>query len=291
MSSSSHVHPTDLTVACHVRAPLLLDPVDSQLEALRRCEENGRIDSLRLQSWPGEVSLESDSPKQEVSNRFERFEQWAASHNVSVRPPFRVKTVTSLVDDEPERVLVTPALCLALYHGDQLVGVYPHSDGESTYTATAVIADLEAGTVPPPVERSSTPASNASTEDATAAFSPDRRRSADRERVAPASCPNCDSVLVDVHGIPACNACQWSDGGLDALESSGAKLVYLSLADGSKSIDALRAVLDLEKGALYGLLRTLRERNLVERTAAGEYRLPRDELSGDARPHRQYGTQ
>ncbi|TYL38014.1 hypothetical protein CV102_14025 [Natronococcus pandeyae] len=78
---------------------------------------------------------------------------------------------------------------------------------------------------------------------------------------------------------------------MDALESSGAKLVYLSLADGSKSIDALRAVLDLEKGALYGLLRTLRERNLVERTAAGEYRLPRDELSGDARPHRQYGTQ
>ncbi|WP_132060151.1 TrmB family transcriptional regulator [Halorussus amylolyticus] len=49
------------------------------------------------------------------------------------------------------------------------------------------------------------------------------------------------------------------------LESPRAKLVYLSLQTAAASIDDLQADLGLQKIALYSILRTLRERELVEK--------------------------
>jgi hypothetical protein len=285
MHSETQLRPTDLTVTCYVRAPLLLDPVDSKIETLQRCEENGEIDALRLQSWPEEVSLEPDVPDQEVLDRFERFEQWADARGVSVRPPFRIRTATSLVDDEPKRVLVTPLLCLALYYDGLLVGVYPHSDGESTHTPTEVIADLTTGAVPTPMEQSAAVAAS-STEDGTGTLVVDEPDSDDRRRpFVSSSCPDCDGTLVNVQGILACDSCRWNDGHLDELESSGANLVYLSLTDGPKSVETLNTALDLKRGTLYGLLRTLVELDLAERTKDGKYRVVHHELRGNTRWH------
>ncbi|WP_306055528.1 HTH domain-containing protein [Natronococcus wangiae] len=288
MSSKNQLRPTELAVTCHVRAPLLLEPVDSKVETLQRCEENGQIDALRLQSWPDEVSLEPETPDQEVIDRFKQFEQWADAHGVSVRPPFRIRTVTSLVDDEPKRVLVTPLLCLAFYYDNQLVGVYPYSDGESTYTSTEVIAELTTGAVPTPINQLSAPAAS-STEDTTESLATNGLDSADRKRVlTPSSCPHCDGALVNVQGILACDSCKWNDGCLDELESSGAKLVYLSLTDSPKSVDTLKTALDLKMGTVYGLLRTLVERGLVEQTKTNKYRVSQHELGEETRRHAQH---
>lgn len=49
------------------------------------------------------------------------------------------------------------------------------------------------------------------------------------------------------------------------LESPRAKLVYLYLLTGDASIDDLQADLGVEKITLYSILRTLRERDLVEK--------------------------
>ncbi|NHN59183.1 MULTISPECIES: helix-turn-helix domain-containing protein [Halorussus] len=49
------------------------------------------------------------------------------------------------------------------------------------------------------------------------------------------------------------------------LESPRAKLVYLYLLPGAASIDTLQRDLDVEKITLYSILRTLRERGLVEK--------------------------
>ena len=49
------------------------------------------------------------------------------------------------------------------------------------------------------------------------------------------------------------------------LESPRAKLVYLSLQTAGASIDDLQSDLGLQKIALYSILRTLRERELVEK--------------------------
>ncbi|WP_435174472.1 helix-turn-helix domain-containing protein [Halorussus sp. AFM4] len=49
------------------------------------------------------------------------------------------------------------------------------------------------------------------------------------------------------------------------LESPRAKLVYLYLRPGAASIDDLQRDLGVEKITLYSILRTLRERGLVEK--------------------------
>ena len=52
------------------------------------------------------------------------------------------------------------------------------------------------------------------------------------------------------------------------LESPRAKLVYLYLQPGAASIDDLQRDLGVEKITLYSILRTLRERDLVEKRDA-----------------------
>lgn len=53
----------------------------------------------------------------------------------------------------------------------------------------------------------------------------------------------------------------------ETLDSSGAKLVYLYLRlEGHATIDDLHRALNMRKGALYSLLRTLTATDLVERT-------------------------
>lgn len=275
---------SDLTAVCHVRAPLLLEPLDSKIETLRTCEANGDIDSLLLRSWPDEVALTETSPNQEVVDCFERFEQWADAHGVSVRPPFAIRTSTSLVSDDSRPVLVTPLLCLALYYDDSLVGVYPHSDGETTDTATEAIAALRTGEVPtlpePPAPSTDgvsldTPARVSETEPSTATT----RHSV----TTPTSCPHCERQLVNVHGIWACTDCQWNDTYLDDIQSPQAKLIYLSLMGDPVSIEALKTTLDLPKLSLYGILRSLSERGFIEQTDAGTYRARRLEWSADER--------
>lgn len=177
------------TIVAHVRAPLLLEPVDSQIETLRACESEGAIDDLLLRSWPKEVTRSETSPHQEVLKAYERFESWADRRGVSIRPPFRERTSTSQVTGETRELLVTPLLCLEVYADDEFVGVFPHSeaDGDETYTSDEAIATLRTGELPTPLGEEPTvePAAN------------------------DGACPECGSSLVDGQGLYACAECEW----------------------------------------------------------------------------------
>jgi len=212
--------PEDITVVCHVRPSLVLEPVDAKIETLRTCESQGTIDALLLRSWPAEVSLGDGGPHNEVVERFERFQQWASRHDVDVTPPFRVRTATSIASDEETETLLTPGICLALYHEERLRCVVPHTDGETTYTVSETIAALRTGELPAPL------ASVASTEPAqdpivrtAPAASRGQRSSVDArsdqgarsdQRPAP-TCPDCDEPLANVQGMLTCIACEWVD--------------------------------------------------------------------------------
>ncbi|EMA36676.1 HTH domain-containing protein [Halobiforma nitratireducens] len=178
-----------VTIIAHVRAPLLLEPVDSQIETLRACESEGAIDDLLLRSWPKEVTRSENSPHQEVLEAFERFESWADRREVSVRPPFRERTSTSQVTGDTRELLVTPLLCLEVYEDDEFVGVFPHSqvDGEETYTTDEVIGTLRTGEVPTPLGVESLPDGVSND----------------------GCCPDCGGSLVDGQGLYACTECGW----------------------------------------------------------------------------------
>lgn len=176
---------TDITVACYVRAPMLLEPVDAHVETLRACEREGTVEGLVLRSWPEQVTLEGETPHQEVLERFEEFERWADARGVSVRPPFEVRGRTSSVTGEFRERLVTPLIAVALYDDRRLVGVYPHSADGETYTVEDAIATVRTGELPTPL--------------AAPAERPER---AD-------DCPKCDGRLVNGQGLFACADCGW----------------------------------------------------------------------------------
>ncbi|WP_440772754.1 HTH domain-containing protein [Natronorubrum sp. DTA28] len=196
MTASTTTTSTDVTAVCHVRAPLLLEPVDRQIETLQACDSEGTIDDLLLRSWPKEIALTDNSPYQEALDSFERFETWAADRGVSVRPPFKERTTTSQVTSETTDLLVTPLLCLELYADDELIGVFPHTDEETeeTLTTDEVIASLRTGELPTPL--GGTPESHPSASTATAANAKD--------------CPDCGESLIDGQGLFACPDCNWT---------------------------------------------------------------------------------
>ncbi len=178
---------TECTVVCHVRAPLLLEPVDGQVETLQTCESEGTVDTLLLRSWPEQVTISEESPHQEVLETFERYERWADRQGVSIQPPFNERTARSSVTGQANDVLVTPVLCLAIYRDEQLVGVFPHSAADETYTATEAIAALRTGNVPTPLGTSNDPAET------------------DED-----TCPDCGGSLVNGQGVFACVDCGWT---------------------------------------------------------------------------------
>jgi len=190
MSETIDTDTAALTAVCHVRAPLLLEPIDEQIETLQACESEGAIDELLLRSWPQEVALSDESPYQEVIDNYERFAQWADERGVSVRPPFRERSTTSQVTGKTRERLVTPLLCLEVYADDELVGVFPHTDErtEETYTTDEAIATLRTGEVPEPLGSVAREDMRASATD---------------------TCPDCGGTLVDGQGLFACSDCGW----------------------------------------------------------------------------------
>ncbi|WP_126664647.1 HTH domain-containing protein [Haloterrigena salifodinae] len=182
---------TEITAVCHVRAPLLLEPVDRQVETLRACESEGAVDDLLLRSWPKEVTLTDDTPYQEALESVERFDGWADRQGVSIRPPFRERTATNQISGETTDVLIMPMLCLELYADDELVGVFPHTDenADETYTTDEAIAALRTGELPTPLggEPEETAAADSGTD----------------------GCPDCGASLIDGQGLFACPECGW----------------------------------------------------------------------------------
>lgn len=176
---------TATTVVCHARTPLVFDPVEKRIERAQALEESGLVDDVVVRSWPDTVRLDDDGPHREVVEEFQRFEEWADGRGVTVRPPFETRTRASMVEEEGVDVLVTPVLCLAVYREERLVSVFPHSDGETTYSVERVLDRLEADQLPRPLR--------------SIADVPDVR-----------TCPDCDAALVNGQGLFVCQNCAWS---------------------------------------------------------------------------------
>lgn len=190
--------PPALTVVCHVRAPLLLEPIDRQVETLTACESEGAIDELLVRSWPKEVAVSNSSPHQEVLESFERFSEWADRHSVSIEPPFSTRTNTSQITGKTRELLVTPLLCLEVYAGDDLVGIFPHTAGDETVTTDEVIAQLRTGEVPTPLGTAPTRVE-----------SEIKSESDSETEIETSDCPTCGGSLVDGQGLFACRECGW----------------------------------------------------------------------------------
>lgn len=188
---------SETTLVCHARTPLVFDPIEERVERVQTLEGNTVVDNVIVRSWPETVRFDDDGPHREVIEEYHRFREWADRRGVTIRPPFGTRTRSSIVEEEGVDVLVTPVLCLALYRENRLVAVFPHSEGERTYTVEQALNRLAAEELPRPLS---------------GGFDiPDARR-----------CPECDAALVNGQGLFICPDCGWvgtvSEEGWDRVE-------------------------------------------------------------------------
>lgn len=173
----------ELTVEVYVRPQQLMEPIDSKIDTLQRLESAGHIAALSMHTWPESITLSEQTPYSNAINAFERIEAWADEHGMSIRPPFSVRTTTSTFTNETRTKLRTPVICLAVYDGEQLATVFPHSRGDDQYSVTDGIAALKTGELE--------------------LFAVTRELS----ESPPDRCPACEDWLMNVQGIGVCQDC------------------------------------------------------------------------------------
>ncbi|GGN84588.1 HTH domain-containing protein [Haloarcula pellucida] len=135
-----------LTVDLWTRRPVC-GPRVTVIDRLSSLRAAGTLADFSVATWPDEIVISDRNRHSELLGTIEEFEAWAADNGVSLRPPFETRTASLLVGRSKE-VLTTPMLLASLYDGDDVVGVYPCTDGEHNWTVPEFLDALEAeGTV------------------------------------------------------------------------------------------------------------------------------------------------
>ncbi|PGF17441.1 hypothetical protein CP556_15930 [Natrinema sp. CBA1119] len=178
-----NIHTNELTVEVYVRPDELVEPIDTKIDALHRLDSAGHIGNLVIHAWPDAITLTDQAPYSDAIDAFEQMEAWASEYGGSIQPPFSVRTSTSTFTNETQTTLRTPMMCLAVYVGEQLVNVFPHSWGDDHHGVMDAIAALR-------------------TEDLELfPYAPDLAAP------PPSHCPECNTQLTNVQGIGVCQCC------------------------------------------------------------------------------------
>jgi len=146
-SGGSMTDPSGVSMVLYARRPVCGARTET-LNRLTGLHSGDDIDDFEVETWPNEVVLDDKDGHATLVTTFRMFEEWAAERGVSVRPPFEVRTAGSLVGNSQE-VLVLPALCLAVYD-ESLAGVFPCTDGTTTWTVPEYLDAYEAAEDRPP---------------------------------------------------------------------------------------------------------------------------------------------
>jgi len=145
-TETKHSTETDvdgLAVELWVRRPVC-GPRTTVIDRLSALRTAGVLADFDVTTWPEEIALTGDNRQEALLTTIEGFEDWAAERGLSLRPPFETRTASLLVGDS-EDVLTTPMLLAAAYEGEELVGIYPCTDGTKTWTIPEFLDALEAG--------------------------------------------------------------------------------------------------------------------------------------------------
>lgn len=135
-----------VSMTLRTRTPVC-GPRTDVINRLSELRTAGRIETFEVQTWPDELVLSETEVTDPTVETFERFEAWATERGLSVRPAFDVRTVSSLIGNDRE-VLTLPMMSLAVSVDDELVGVFPCSDGERTWTVEDCLDAYAAGVDP-----------------------------------------------------------------------------------------------------------------------------------------------
>ena len=98
---------------------------------LERLEADGLLGEYGVTSWAKRLPLDASGPKDQ-RDRYNEFSDWARERGVRLTPFFDTRECYSMETGKKRTELVFPAICLAVYEGDDLETLAPHADGDET---------------------------------------------------------------------------------------------------------------------------------------------------------------
>jgi hypothetical protein len=119
------------------------------IERLEQAEAEGRIDHFSVQVWAKKLSVSGPM----AASKFHRsavksireFESWAEAHDRDVEIHCERESTTCEFTDAEFHTLRPPAVCVAVYHGDQLSGVCPCTVDDEVRSVEDVLTAIESG--------------------------------------------------------------------------------------------------------------------------------------------------
>ncbi len=113
------------------------DAQEAARDRLRRLRGHGDIDALAVREWSGAGGgprVRGVSHAATCHGKMAEFEAWADDHGYTLAPGFQVREVRPMVGGGVRRKFARPVYCLAVYEGETLEAVYPHSNGGEVHT-------------------------------------------------------------------------------------------------------------------------------------------------------------
>jgi len=126
----------------------------ARLQALRA---RGLIDEVTVDTWANRVT-DSQPETTLALAALDGFERWANAHRATLTPGFESHESHSGFTGQRFRTTVFPVVCLAVYDGDHLCAVYPHSTEHGCVTVADGLALIEADVDFDTLARSDAPA-------------------------------------------------------------------------------------------------------------------------------------
>jgi hypothetical protein len=166
----------------------MLEPKDVKIATVTQLKRDGIVSDVSIHAMPEKVNLTTGSDYGEFVELYDRLDQWAKKHDVSLSPGFSVTSTSSEIWHETRRTVRMPMICLVLYSGSEVIGVFPHSTDEVHHSVEEALSVLQTGELETILPESSII----------------QRGPADE-------CPECGGILVNTQGVLCCYDCLWDE--------------------------------------------------------------------------------
>lgn len=113
---------------------------DAVAEELAECVASGSLDGVEVVHWQKRVPVAGRARERSL---VAEFRAWAADADVDLAPSFGTRRCHDGRAGEVRTELVLPALCLAVYEGEELVAVAPRETDDGVVTVADCLARLE----------------------------------------------------------------------------------------------------------------------------------------------------
>lgn len=114
------------------------------LDRMRALEAEGVLGDSTVAGWGKQVLTFEADVRTEADAALAAFERWAEQADASLEPAFDRRTESPLLSTETYEVAVFPVVCLALYEGNDVRGVFPCTSDGDVYTVQQALAALAA---------------------------------------------------------------------------------------------------------------------------------------------------